>query len=268
MADNSENSRVAIGGDLTESQINEVYSSFGIDRGDVIELVVTNSDERHYLEGVVDDSVIGTKSISCVYIEATDSGNGLNISTNNVNWCTPATYANALATAGITDANVQISSPVEVSGTAALTGIYMAYESITGTTLDENAKQAGTEELAVTSELASEIGDTDSTSIVNDIKAILDETKNMSDEELRQAIIDIAADYGRTLSDEEIDQLISLTRSLEKLDTNQLLERVNEVKDTIAKMAQAKETVSSFTEKIKAIIDSISSFFSNLISSN
>ncbi len=41
-------------------------------------------------------------------------------------------YISALATAGITDARIIVASPFEVSGTAALTGVYKAYEDMTG----------------------------------------------------------------------------------------------------------------------------------------
>ena len=205
LADSS-SSRVAIGSDLNEEQINQVYKTFRINRGDVTELTVTNNDERAYLSKSVDASMIGTKAISCIFIEALNEGSGLNVSTSNISWCTPDTYRNALTTAGITDANVTITAPFSVSGTAALTGIYMAYESITGKKLDETAKQVGSEELAVSSELANEIGDEDTSAIVNDLKAILDQTRNMSDEELRSTIVSIASDYDQNLTEEQIQK--------------------------------------------------------------
>jgi uncharacterized protein YpuA (DUF1002 family) len=153
-----------------------------VKRGDVTEMTITNADERKYLEGYVDESLIGTKSISCVYIEVTDEGSGLDVTTNNITWCAPEMYVNALATAGITDAKVIVAAPFDVSGTAALTGVYKAYEDITGQKLDENAKLVGTQELGVTADLANEIGSYDSTSIVNELKGILSETKDMSDD--------------------------------------------------------------------------------------
>ena len=76
--------RTVIGADLSESEIKTVYSAFGIERGSVTELTVTNQDERQYLEGVVDESVIGTKSISCIYIEVLKAGDGISVSTSNI----------------------------------------------------------------------------------------------------------------------------------------------------------------------------------------
>ena len=78
-ADAIEGSRTVIGADLDADDIAYVYKEFGISRGDVKELTVTNAEEREYLKGLVDESLIGTKSISCVYIEALDEGKGLDV---------------------------------------------------------------------------------------------------------------------------------------------------------------------------------------------
>ena len=124
-ADNISDSRTVIGADLDGNEIASVYKSFGIERGDVKELTVTNADERKYLEGQVDESLIGTRSISCIYIEAQGSGEGLDVSVENITWCTADMYMNAMVTAGITDADVKIVAPYKVSGTAALTGVLL-----------------------------------------------------------------------------------------------------------------------------------------------
>lgn len=256
--------RAVIGANLTDEQIADVYKNFGISRGDVTELRVTNADERKYLSGYVDESVIGTNSISCVYIEVLDEGEGLDVTTSNINWCTSQMYVSALATAGITDAKIIVAAPFEVSGTAALTGVYMAYEDITGEKLDETAKLVSTQELTLTAELADKIGSYDSVEIVNELKLLLGETRNMTDEQLRAEIVSIASDLGVTLTDTQINQLISLCRSLEKLNPDELKAKVESVQNTIAKLGQAKETVSNFLTGVKNVWNSIVDFFKNI----
>lgn len=256
--------RAVIGANLTDEQIADVYASFGVKRGDVTELRVTNADERKYLEGYVDESVIGTNSISCVYIEVLEEGEGLDVTTSNINWCTSQMYVSALATAGITDAKIIVAAPFEVSGTAALTGVYMAYEDITGEELDETAKLVSTQELTLTAELADQIGGYDSVEIVNELKLLLGETRNMTDEQLRSEIVSIASDFGVTLTDTQIDQLISLCRALEKLNPDELKEKVESVQNTIAKLGQAKETVSNFFTSVKNVWNSIVDFFKGI----
>ncbi|HHU23393.1 MAG TPA: DUF1002 domain-containing protein [Clostridiales bacterium] len=266
MALNEGDARAVIGANLTEEQIRQVYETFNIERDSVKELRVTNDEERQYLDGLVDSSLIGTRAISCVYIEILAEGEGLNVSTSNISWCTKEMYVNALVTAGIDDARVIVTAPFAVSGTAALTGIYKAYEDITGETLDELAKIVGTQELVITAELADEIGSYDAVTIVNELKLILDETKNMTDDELRDTIRELADEYNVSITDGQVDQLIKLCRSLEKLSTDELKSKVESVQEAIKKMAGAKETVNKFVDSAKKIIKAIGNFFNKLLS--
>ncbi len=266
LAAQSGQERAVIGANLTDEQITAVYSAFGVKRGDVSELKVTNEDERHYLDGLVDESLIGTRSISCVYIETLAEGEGLDVTTSNISWCTPQMYVSALATAGISDAKVIVAAPFEVSGTAALTGVYMAYEDITGQELDETAKLVSTQELTITAELADELGGYDSVEIVNELKLILAETVNMTDEELIAEIKSIAAEYNVSLTDGQIEKLVSLCRSLEKLDSDALKEKVESVQQTLRSMADAKTKVAGFVDTVKNIFQAVADFFSRVFS--
>ena len=256
--------RTVIGADLTDDQIKTVYKTFGIERGSVKELTVTNQDERQYLSGVISDAQIGTKSISCISIEVLAAGKGMTVNTSHITYCTSQMYISALATAGIMDAKISVAAPFDVSGSAALTG-YKAYEDITGTKLDETAKAVSSQELATTAELAQAIGDYDSVEIVNELKLILNETKDMTDAELRAKIKEIAAEYNVTLTDDQMTQLVNLCRSLEKLDTNALLSKVQAVQDTLKQLAGAKEKVAAFTGKVKDVITAIGDFFDRVI---
>ena len=257
-------SRAVIGADLTDDQIAAVYNAFGIKRGDAIELRVTNGEERQWLQGYVDESLIGTRSISCVYVELLPEGSGMDVTTSNITWCTGEMYISALATAGITDARIIVAAPFEVSGTAALTGVYKAYEDMTGKKLDDLAKLVSTQELTITGELANEIGGMDSTSIVNDLKLMLDETQKMTDDEIRAEIIDIAGRYNVSLTNTQIQQLIDLCRSLEGLDADSLKARVEEVQGTLQKVSDAKTKVVGFVETVKKVVTSVSSFFDRI----
>lgn len=250
---------VVVGADLSEDQINQVYSVFGIARGSVPELKVTNAEERTYLVGLVDESVIGHNSISCVFVRLLPTGAGMDVRTNNITWCTGNMYVSALSTAGISDAQIVVAAPFPVSGTAALTGIYKAYEYMTGRNIAENAKQVSTEELTVTGDLSDLIGSDEATAIIGELKLILDETKNMTDDQLRSTIKDIAREYGVVLDESEMNMIIQLCRKLEKLDVNGIMERVNGIQDTIKKLSETKEKVDGFA-------GNVSRFFSNVVS--
>ena len=257
-------SRAVIGADLDESQIDDVYGMFGLSRGQAIELKMTNAEERTYREGYVDDSLIGTRSISCVYVELLPEGSGMSVTTSNINWCTGEMYISALATAGISDANIIVAAPFEVSGTAALSGVYKAYEDMTGQKLDDLAKLVSTQELTVTGELAAEIGAMDSTSIVNELKLMLDVTQTMTDDEIRTEIREIASRYNVNLTNTQVEQLLSLCRSLEGLDAESLKARVEEVQGTLQKVSSAKTKVVGFVQGVKKVVESVSGFFEKI----
>ena len=258
--------RAVIGADLNEDQINTVYQSLGIQRGDVPELRLTNADEHAVLDGYVDTAVIGTKSMSCVYLELLPQGSGISITVQNVSWCTPEMYRNAFLTAGITDARIMVAAPFPVSGTAALAGIYKAYEDMTGVKLDAAVKDASTQELTVTGELARIIGSSESTSIVNELKNRLNETANMTDEELSALIRQVAAQYGVNLSDSQVQQLLDLCRSMEHLDRETLTQKVEDLQGTFEKMADAKDQVAGFLDQMKELFAAVREFFDKVSS--
>ena len=255
--------RAVVGANLDDNQIKAVYEQFGIERGSVPELTVTNAEERDYLEGLVDESVIGTRSISCVYIKLLEKDDGLAVTTDNITWCTEDMYRSALMTAGIYDAEVKVGAPFGVSGTAALTGIYKAYEDITGTVLVEEAKEAAADELVTTAELADEIAEEDAVAIVNELKLMLDEIAKMSDEELRQQINDIVAQYGYTLDEELVNKLISLCRSLQGLTIADLQEKVEQFKSTIETVSHYADQALTFGQKLAQFIQNLLDAFKN-----
>lgn len=259
--------RVTIGANLDEEQIAQIYKDFGIERGSVSEIIVTNADERAYLEGIAPERKIGSVALSCIYIKTLPEGEGLKISTNKINWCTSEMYMNALVTAGITDAEVKVSAPFDVSGTAALTGIYKAYEDITGTTLSEIAKAIGVEELVTTGELAEYIGSEEATQIVNELKKILDQTGSMTDDEVRAEIRGIAEAYNVSITDAQVDQLLKLCRSLEKLDVAQLQDKLVSLTKTLESAKKVESKLSEFANGVKNFFGKVADFFARLFGS-
>ena len=256
--------RAVIGADLNGEQIAGVYAAFGVERGSVTELTVTNADEREYLDGLVDSGVLGTHAISCAYVELLPEGAGLEVTAENVNWCTPEMYVSALATAGITDARVKVAAPFAVSGTAALTGVYLAYEDITGEELSEEAKRVSSQELTVTASLSDSIGSLGSVEIINELKLLLDETRDMTDEELRAEIARIAAEAGVELNDSQVGQLVTLCRALEKLDPDALREKVQSVQETLRGLGAALEKAGGFFQRVMDAVNSVIDFFRGL----
>ena len=256
--------RVVMGADLDEEQRAQIYRDFSLAEGDIQGLTITNQEERAYLEGIAPEDKIGNLALSCVYIRTLEENSGLTITLHNINWCSEIMYRNVLVTAGITDASVMISAPYPVSGTAALTGIYKAYEDVTGEKLDESAKMAAANELFITGALAETIGSTDATLLVNELKGILDQTQNMTDDEVHKEIHSLAKSLGIQVTDSQIEQLVGLCRELEGLDTQQLQEHLESIAGTVDSAQKTNAFFSALEKNIQNFFTNIGTFFSNL----
>ena len=255
--------RVVLGADLNAEQRAQMWADFGLVQGTVPELIVTIDQERAHLQDFVPASVIGSRSISSIYIITAPAGTGLDITINNINWLSESIYRNALLTAGITDARVIISAPVPVSGTAALTGIYMAFEDITGEALSEEAKRVGIEEAVVTGDIAAALGDSeDIAALMNELKLMIDAIRYMSDDEVRAEIRNLAVEFNIALTDSQVEQILRLARNLENVDLNTLQGAL----EAIQRIHGAAQGVGGFFRSVGEFFsgagEAISGFFS------
>ena len=103
-----------------------------------MEIYVTNQEEHKYLGSYISKAKIGTKALSSSKITIGEENSGLNVTTHNINWVSEQMYVNAMTTAGVKDADVYVTAPFTVSGTAALTGILKAYETTTQVKIPRN----------------------------------------------------------------------------------------------------------------------------------
>lgn len=208
---------VTLGANLTDSQKNSMYEYFGTssDKAEVIE--VTNADERKYLEGVAPDEQIGTRTYSCSYVEPTTSG-GIQVKVSNLTYVTSSMISSTLLTSGVENCNVVAASPIEVSGTGALTGIMMAYEKATGTTLNDDQKAAATDELVTTGDLANDIGQDKAESVMNDVKKDVIEGGLTDADDIQDAVENAAKDNNVTLTQEQIDKISDLMKNISQYD--------------------------------------------------
>lgn len=208
---------VTLGANLTDSQKNSMYEYFGTssDKAEVIE--VTNADERKYLEGVAPDEQIGTRTYSCSYVEPTTSG-GIQVKVSNLTYVTSSMISSTLLTSGVENCNVVAASPIEVSGTGALTGIMMAYEKATGTTLNDDQKAAATNELVTTGDLANDIGQDKAENVMNDVKKDVIEGGLTDADDIQNAVENAAKDNNVTLTQEQIDKISDLMKNISQYD--------------------------------------------------
>lgn len=216
---------LALGADLTADQQHKVLAYMGIeasefDKYDVV--YVSNEEEHKYLDSYVPKKQIGTRALSSVLISLADAGSGLKVSTYNVNYCTAGMYKNALATAGVEDANVIVAGPFPLSGTAALVGTFEAYEKLTGKQLDESVVDGAMDELVTTGDLEQSIDGNpqDVEAMIADLKGQIARGEIKSPEEIEAAIEKLADKYNLKFSAEDTARLKKLMQKLQGLDIN------------------------------------------------
>lgn len=263
---------LALGADLSDDQKNTVLSLMGIDPANLANYnvtYVTNAQEHQYLDSYVDSSKIGSKSWSSVVIVKRKKGNGLNISTNNITYCTVGMYKNALTTAGITDADIIVAGPKPISGTAALVGIFEAYEAMTGEAVQDNVVDAALNELVVTGELEASIQgltDQEVEEFIAYIKSLIAE-KGLTDEKSINEAIDEACDkYGVTLSDDERQKIVDLLLKITSLgiDLSGLVDYAASLYNSFKNGGSSSGIMASIGNFFGNIFSAIGEFFKNL----
>ncbi|MDQ0205576.1 DUF1002 domain-containing protein [Alkalicoccobacillus murimartini] len=258
---------VTLGADLSPAQREDLLEEMEVAE-DVETLEVTNEEEHIYLGDYISSTNIGNRALSSSKITMTSPGEGINVTSNNITWVSDKMYANALVTAGVEDADVYVTAPFDVSGTAGLTGLIKAYEVAAGIDIPEEQKQVANEEMVKTAELAESIGIDEATELINRIKEEIGDQNIESEDDLRALIERLANELGITLTEEELNGLVSLFMRMKDLNINwdQVQDQISKVRDNLGEFLAKEETQSfltSFLDFINKIIDSIKGFFSS-----
>lgn len=256
---------VTIGADLTDKQRETVLSFFGLsddDLNDMQVINVTNQDERKYLSSTVPVSEIGTKTLSCSYIQPKSSG-GINVQTANLTYVTKEVLYNALQTAGVENCDLVVTAPYEVSGTGALTGVFMAYEQ-SGNALDQEKEQAATKEMVDTANLQSTYGEA-APEIVSDVKKEVADDPQLTDDQIRDIIKKAAAAKGVTLTDGDIDTILAIAKQVQSggYSKDAFSKTLENAKATLDGVGTSKKA-EGFVGAVQSFFESIGNFFAHL----
>ena len=263
-ADSEEKTWLCLGADLSQKEKATVLDLLGVEENDLDDyevVTVTNQDEHDYLDNYLSSSIIGSRALSSVLVEKEEEGSGIHVTTKNITYCTESMYANALTTAGITDAEVKVAGPVRITGTAALVGAMKAYEDMTGVEIRDEAKDTATNELVLTSELAEKVGDSKQVEeLISMLKEYVAEHGSPSDKEMEEAIQEGEKQLGLTLTQEQKDQILALMKKIADLDldVNELKKQVGEIYEKISGIEIDQK---SFIETVKGWIDRLFALF-------
>ncbi len=261
---------LSLGKEQSEQERQTVLELLGVDPDRLDEynvLYVSNQDEHDYLSSYMSESLIGTRALSSVLIVPTEEGTGIQVTCQNINYCTPGMYRNALITAGITDANVKVAAPFNLPGTAALVGAMKSYEAMTGEPLSDQSKDAATNELIVTGDVGDSIGDMEKAEeLVALVKQEVVE-KDTSDEKEIGDVVDKAADALEVqLSDEDRQLIIDLMEKIAGLDLNidSIKQQAQDLYDKLSDINIDTGFFASIGQFFSDLWNAIVEFFTNL----
>ena len=259
---------VSFGADLKDDEKSKVIKLLGINEEDLEDYTVgeiTNADEHKYLGDYLDASVIGSRALSSVVVVVGQEGDGIDVETKNISYCTPGMYTNALITAGIKDADVIVAGPFEITGTAALVGAMKAYSALTGETISAESMDTAVNELVVTSQMAQDgnINAEDVEQLIAFVKAKVVEENLDNDEAISKAIDQGADELGITITQEEKDTIISLMKKINDLDLDidSMKAQAKDLFNKLEDMGIDKEQAKNFFEKI---VDALTRFFERI----
>ncbi|AJD90053.1 hypothetical protein JMA_07360 [Jeotgalibacillus malaysiensis] len=259
---------LVLGGNLDDNQKQEVRDMLGVtDPASVEEVIVTGEDLVRYIEG--EDS--RARMFSSAKITREDEGHGLiieRVNPENITQVTDTMYANALLTAGIENATVEIASPVKVSGHSALTGIYKAYE-VSGEELDTARLEVANDELNLATDLAEGEGiDQEKVSeLLTEIKQAISEQNPATREDVEQIINEQLANLEINLSEEDRQRLTDLFEQMRNLNINfdNVSEQLNDlstaIQDRLSDVVNDEGFWQGVRDFFQGLIDAISGLF-------
>lgn len=229
---------VVYGETLTDEQKEEVRRLLEVDTNQVNEFTVTGQDLSNYIGGNPN-----SRMFSSAKITHKENGHGIvvNIVTaDNITEVTNDMYSNALLTAGVENALIEVASPVQVTGHSALSGIYKAYDA-KGAELDKDRMEVANEELNVATELAEKDGVSQEkvTELMTEIKKEIADKDPATREDVEEIIQEQLSKLEINLSEEDRQLLTDLFEKMRDIDIDfdkvrdQLDDLTHKIKDKL-----------------------------------
>lgn len=242
---------VVYGDTLSDGQKEEVRRLLEVDTDEVNELTVTGADLNKYIGGNPN-----SRMFSSVKITQKDSGYGIVVDIVTADHITDVTsemYSNALLTAGVENALIEVASPVQVTGHSALSGIYKAYDA-SGAELDQGRMEVANDELNITTELAEKEGLSQEkvTELMTEIKKEIADKNPATREDVEEIIQNQLGKLDIELSEEDRQLLTDLFEKMRDLniDFDKVREQLEDLTSTIKNKLNDLNIDEGFWDKV------------------
>lgn len=264
---------------LTDPQITATNEAFGIKDISNVNRQITTIDDYNKFMGTQGET---PTLISSALVQKADKGNGVKVSIKtpqNITKVTVLQYQNAAITSGASDVNIDIASPVPVTGESALVGVTKALEA-NGQEVDTKRAEVANQELETVSDIAEQNKNNDkfdSTALdlaLAQIKTDLakykeSKGKTADNKEVEKIVNKALKDKGldKFITPEQVQQLVSFANAYQNtsaIDSKEVKEQLeNYAKSAYESLSENyKKFVSS--DQAKGMWESVKSFFGNL----
>lgn len=277
---------ITLGTSLTSSQRQGTIDTLtqSLDGTNYRTITITGADLVKYLNPSGADFTNNSGVWSSALIQKTASGSGINVHIlpynghNNITTITANQYKNAALTAGITDANIYVTSASPIDGSGALAGVYAAYAQ-NGQSLNQNQINAAQDEMNTLSGITEQnkgkegYSDAQLNNAIAGAKAeMAKQGNNISNNDIRNIVnnqININH-LGDTITNNQKEEIINLLIKIKDsgaLNNKNFAQQANKLTDQI--QSGAKNIFSKFNTPetrnwFQQIIDTIVNWFKGL----
>ncbi|KRK80824.1 extracellular protein [Companilactobacillus nodensis DSM 19682 = JCM 14932 = NBRC 107160] len=252
---------MTLGTSLTDSQkqgtIDALSSQISGNNSNYTTVTVTGDTLVKYLNPSGSSFTSSSGVWSSALIQKTSSGSGINVKivdyngNNNITTITADQYRNAAVTAGISDADIYVTSATPIDGSGALAGIYAAYAS-TGSSLNQSQVNAAQNEMGVLS------GITDANK----------GTDGYSDKQLNNAVAGMKSDIAQKGDNITVNQITTIVNNNLQKNNLQNIINNNQKQKIINLMVEIRDSGalknSNFKEQASKLSSDITSKAKNL----
>lgn len=184
--------------------------------------IITASDVNKVSGSITQKTYNSNQIFSCALVDLNGNGNiTVKVDSSKITTITPKMYASALRSAGISQGNVYVTSPVTATGESALAGIMNSYEVATNTEIPEEVKQAATDEITVQSEILdngnSNVSAEQLSKLVDDVKIIVQEGNITNHNEIVNIIYNYTVVNNINISDSDIENLANTIEEIQSV---------------------------------------------------
>ena len=245
---------LAYGASLSASQLDEVKAILDVRDGSFDSVAVDGYDLVYFLgRGNSNASMF-----SSVLITRREAGSGVFVAIltpENITRVTEIQYANAMITAGVTDALVEVASPIPVTGEAALTGIYKAFYE-RGIEFDSDRMEVAQEELELTSSIAIYHEDNEDFDQSNLDHAIIDIKSNLAEIYYSAGVIandeQVQEVIREALIENDLDDIVTPEQALRMANFAQSFQLTDAINSP-----ELREQLSDLANRVESILENV-----------